>query len=257
MRLRRSVVTCSRLLLSSVSTLTLRLADAAALRKLFEEELSKGRAFVPGTTTMGELEVCDLVIEHDGRTHTMRGEAVFVKVAGPGCGVGLQLAPLDAAATAALRAFVDRAPGAHPMRPEASNERATVPLAERIRGLTLIEQQRMAAGGTLPERIALERAFGPNVWESLLSNPRLTTPEVASIARKGMLPRPLVETIAGHPTWIAVPEVQRAVLSNPHAPPAVVTKVLQAMKRVDLLLVPQQTAYPQGVRTAAKKILAK
>jgi hypothetical protein len=72
-----------------------------------------------------------------------------------------------------------------------------------------------------------------------------------------MLPRPLVETIAGHPTWIAVPEVQRAVLSNPHAPPAVVTKVLQAMKRVDLLLVPQQTAYPQGVRAAAKKMLAK
>ena len=240
-----------------MSTLTLHLADAAALRKLFDEQLSKGRVFVPGAAPVGELEACKLVIEHDGRTHTMRAEAVFVKAAGPGCGVGLQLEPLDAAATAVLRAFVDGAPDPRPATPQASHERATVPLAERIRGFTLIEQQRMAAGGTLTERIALERAFGANVWESLLSNPRLTAPEVASIARKGMLPRPLVETIAGHPTWIAVPEVQRAVLSNPHASPAVVTKVLQAMKRVDLLLVPQQTAYPQAVRTAAKKMLAK
>jgi hypothetical protein len=240
-----------------VPTLTLLCADAAALRKLFEEQLSKGRAFVPGAIAVGELEACDLILEHAGRTHAMHGEAVFVKAAGPGCGVGLQLAPLDAAATAALRAFVDSVGGAQPASAAAPNERASTPLLERVRSLSLIEQQRMAAGGTLAERIALERAFGPNVWESLLSNPRLTTPEVAAIARKGTLPRPLVETIAGHPSWIATPEVQRAMLSNPHASLAVITKVLEAMKRADLLLVPKQTAYPQGVRAAAKKILAK
>jgi hypothetical protein len=113
----------------------------------------------------------------------------------------------------------------------------------------------MAAHGTMQERIVLERTFGANVWESLLANARLTTPEVARIARKGTLPRQLVEDIAGHASWVAAPEVQRALLANPRSSGAVVQKVLRALSRSDLQLVPQQTAYPASVRAAAKKML--
>ncbi len=128
-------------------------------------------------------------------------------------------------------------------------------LHERLRGLNAQEQHRLARGGTLPERVQLERMYGPAVWEALLQNGRITTPEVARIAKKGTLPRPLIELIGASAAWVAAPEVQRALLSNPRASATVITKVLRAMSRSDLQKVPQQTAYPQSVRLAAKKIL--
>ncbi len=134
---------------------------------------------------------------------------------------------------------------------------AAASLQDRIRGLSHTEQQKVAAGGGMQERIVLERTFGANVWESLLGNPRLTIPEVAKIARKGTLPRPLVENIAGHPSWMAAPEVQRALLGNPRVTAAIIGKILGSMSRSELALVPQQTAYPQGVRMQARKLLGK
>jgi hypothetical protein len=256
-----------------VATLTLDLHDSEALAALFEQHLSKGRAFVPGATGVGPLEACVLVLEHAGRRHELRAEAVFVKEEGPGCGVGLQLTPpLDVAGLAALKAFVEGSETAAPSAEETGDEAgdqegtpegdparasAASTLADRIRGLSHTEQQKVAANGGMQERIVLERTFGANVWESLLGNPRITIPEVAKIARKGTLPRPLVENIAGHSAWLSAPEVQRALLGNPRSTGAIVGKVLATMSRADLVLVPQQTAYPQGVRMQAKKILAK
>jgi hypothetical protein len=247
-----------------VVALTLRLADPPALRAMYESHLSKGRAFVPGASGVAELQACELVLEHAGRSHRLRAEAVFVKAEDPGRGVGLQLAPLDAAGKADLLAFVEQAeqpeapapelPPEAPAEPE-GDDRAAQNLQERIRRLSSTEQQRIAQAGLMAERIVLERTFGANVWEALLGNPRLTIPEVARIARKGTLPRPLIENIAGHPSWMAAAEVQRALLGNPRSTTAVTTKVLQAMTRGELQLVPQQTAYPQAVRALAKKML--
>ena len=201
----------------------------------------------------------NLVLEHAGRTHTLAGEVVYVCEDGPGRGIGLALAPLDAEALASLRAFADG-----PGEAEASHEaeegeerrrRAPPRLHERLVALSGVDQQKLAATGTLPERIALERMYGPNVWPSLLANPRITTPEVARIARKGTLARPLVEAIAANASWLAAGEVQRALLSNPRASTVVVDKVLRALPRRDLQLVPVQTAYAMAVRMAAKRML--
>jgi hypothetical protein len=261
-----------------LNSLTLCLPDGAALRTLYEQQLSRGFAFVPDGSGVSEFEACELVLDLEGQTLRLCAEAVFVKTEGPGRGIGLQLSPFDAAAKASLLAFIDSVvpsesqesaddSAAHPPAELAEagdgplihhgHERAAKTLAERIRGLSSVQQQRLAAKGTMPERIALERAFGSNVWEALLSNSHLTIPEVAWIARKGTLPRPLVEDIAGHPSWLAAPQVQRALLANPRSSAVVVTKVLRALPLSDLQLVPQQTAYPQAVRAAAKKMLGR
>jgi hypothetical protein len=198
--------------------------------------------------------------------HRLAAEVVVVKDADPGRGVGLQLAPMDTAAREALRSFVDAAVDAPPIAtpaetaPAAANaddEKLARNLQERVRSLSAVEQQRMAATGTLSERTALERMYGPTVWETLLRNARLTVPEVARIGRKGTLPRPLVEAIAANASWLAATEVQRALLSNPRSSPAVVERVLRGMTRSDLQLVPQQTAYPATVREAAKRMLGR
>jgi hypothetical protein len=258
-----------------VLELTLPVADAAALRALFDSQLTLGRAFVRGEGVADGVEAltaCELVIEQGGRTHRLAAEVVFVKAEGVGCGVGLQLRALDAEARAALRTFVDEAVDEAVELPEAPQELteddiddsdaeagrpAALNVQERVRTLSMVEQQKLAATGTLTERIALERMFGPNVWEILLRNQRITIPEVARIARKGTLPRPLVEIIAASNAWIAAGDVQRALLGNPRSSAAVVARVLQMLSRQELFLVPQQTAYPQTVRQAARKMLAR
>jgi hypothetical protein len=194
----------------------------------------------------------------------------------------LQLARLDTAAAAALRAFVDASDVTDAQEPaeaaqqgggegegsdveasedapakESDSHPGAASLHERIRNLSGAEQLRLASGGTLAERTALERMCGPTVWEPLLRNARVTIPEVARIARKGSLPRPLVDLVASNTPWLASGEVQRALLSNPRSSPTVIQKVLGAMSRHDLMLVPQQTAYPETVRAAAKKRLGR
>jgi hypothetical protein len=239
-----------------VLELTLCFPDADALRALFDEQLVLGRAFVPGAGGTEALTKCELVLEQGGRTHRLAAEVVFVKEQDPGRGVGLQLAPLDEDGKDALRGFVELAPDTtEETEPEPDGVARN--LQERLRAMSTVEQQKIAAGGSLGERVALERMYGPNVWETLLRNARLTIPEVARIGRKGTLPRPLVELIAANATWLATGDVQRALLSNPRSSPAVVTKVLQVMSRSDLALVPQQTGYPAVVRQAAKRMLVK
>jgi len=250
-----------------MAALTLRVDDADELRALIDRDLSKRRVFVPGASGVEARTPCDLVLAHAGRTLTLAGEVVYVRAEDPGRGVGLALAPLDAKDLAALRSFADTPSGVAEREgddetmveggaSDAPSGAAPVRLHDRLVALSDVEQQRMAAAGSLPERIALERMYGPSVWDTLLQNGRITIPEVARIARKGTLPRSLVEAIAANATWLAAGEVQRALLSNPRAPTAVIEKVLRALPRRDLRQVPAQTSYTMAVRMAAKKMLA-
>jgi hypothetical protein len=247
-----------------VPAVMLSFPDAESLADCYEKQLSKGRVFLPGGAGLTERTACEIVVKHGEREVRLAAEVVYVRAEDPGRGVGLQLAPFDEAKRTELVALVQSA------APEATEElaeeeegekeegeggAAATHLHERMRSLSSTDQQRIAAGGTLPERILLERTYGPNVWETLLRNPRLTTPEVARIGRKGTLPRPLVELIAANASWISSPEVQRALLSNPRSSSAVVAKVLHSMPKADLQRVPQQTAYPMPVRQVAKKML--
>ena len=126
---------------------------------------------------------------------------------------------------------------------------------QRLRGLALTAQIKLAAGGELHERIVLEQLYGKNVWETLLRNPRLTAPEVARIARYGSLPRVLIEVIVGNNAWLQVPEIRRALLANPRLAPDQIMKVLRLTPKHELKLAAIQTAYPHGVRNAARLLL--
>ncbi|HEX5063688.1 MAG TPA: hypothetical protein VFV99_30125 [Kofleriaceae bacterium] len=126
---------------------------------------------------------------------------------------------------------------------------------ERLRGLTLVQQLRVAQRGELSERIVLERMYGKNVWDALLRNQRLTGPEVARIARMGALPRPLIELIVGNGAWLQIPEVRRALLSNPRLATDQISRVLRLLPKHELKLASVQTAYPFAVRDAAKRML--
>ena len=241
-----------------VASLSVPLESPEALRTLFEEQISKGRLWLSGSHAVVDRERCEVVLEVPGRTHRLQAEVVHIRLEEPGAGVGLQLARLDEAGLAELRAFVEWK-AEEESRGEAAGDQpsATHALHARLAGMNAVQQQRLAATGGLTERVTLERLFGPNVWESLLRNPRITPPEVARIGRKGTLPRPLVEFIAANAGWLTSGEVQRALLSNPRSTQVVIGKILRAMSRPDLLLVVTQTAYPAQVRQAARQLLGR
>ena len=278
-----------------MATLEVSFSDASALLAFVDAQIAKGMVFLPDAGGVEPLTSCDLVVAMNGRSHTLRADIVYVREDGAGKGVGLQLTPPDAATLAALRALAEPAPpeafelpmpelpmpelpspeAAALEKPSAEAEEGSEDpedagdddedehgvrapqLHERMRSLTSAEQQRLASTGTLQERTMLERLYGPNVWEALLTSGRLTPPEVARIAKKGTVPRTLLEVIGSNGGWLASTLVQRALLSNPRCPTTVITRVLQSMPRRDLQLVPQQTAYPAQVRQAAKAMLGR
>jgi hypothetical protein len=128
-------------------------------------------------------------------------------------------------------------------------------LHERLRGLTLAQQVKVAQTGDPQERILLERFYNKAVWEPLLRNPRLTPPEVARIARMGTLPRVLLEIIVNNGGWLQVPEIRRALLGNPRLGTDQILRVLRMLPKHELKLASTQTAYPYSVRDAAKRII--
>lgn len=126
---------------------------------------------------------------------------------------------------------------------------------ERLRNLSVVDQLKIARGGEVHERMALERLYGKTVWEALLRNPRITHPEVARIARMGALPRTLLELIVGNTAWLRSPEVRRALLGNLRLTADMIPRVLRLMPKHELRVVPAQTAYPAAVRDVARRML--
>jgi hypothetical protein len=138
---------------------------------------------------------------------------------------------------------------------DVDGKKAPANIHERLRGLTLAQQVKVASHGEVSERMLLERMYGKNVWEPLLRNPRLTGPEVSRIARMGALPRPLMEIILGNGGWLQIPEVRRALLTNPRLGVDQITKILRLLPKHELKMAAMQSAYSFGVRDVAKRLL--
>jgi hypothetical protein len=186
-------------------------------------------------------------------------------------GLALQLVDRSAAALARVREFVLAAcaedagrQGAEPDaeydpaedRDLAADQRAIVQArASKLRNLTPAQRMQVARGSVQEERVLLERLYGSAVWELLLRNPKITLPEVARMARKGTMPRPLLDMIAENEQWIRHSLVRRALLANPRLGPDAINRVLRTLPPRELKLVPQQTAYPQSVRQAATRLM--
>lgn len=236
-------------------------------------DLAAGGVFVPGAA-VALNEECELVVRG---ADELRVAAIVVFV--NDAGAGLQLIGCDAemkqriAALASPPAAAEDPVADDPADAEAAGDSSAAEAAardadddkaaasipknvhERMRGLTLVQQLEYARKGELAERILLERIYGKAVWEALLRNPRITGPEVARIARMGSLPRPMIELIVGNGGWLQIPEIRRALLSNPRLGPDQIQRVLRLMPKHELKLAAIQTAYPFAVRNTARAML--
>jgi hypothetical protein len=249
-------------------------------------DLSAGGVFVPGCA-LALNEECALVVRGAAGELRLEARVVFLD---PGRGAGLELIGFGAEMKEQLWALAgeggglalgsgeldlpaedggaagdgdDRAVGSAAAAADdecadpggAAARAGPPPSRDRLRYLPLAQQIRRANSAELQERILLERRYGKNVWEALLRNPRLTAPEVARIARMGMLPRPLIELIVGNGAWLQMPEVRRALLANPRLQTDQILRVLRVLPKHELRLAAVQASYPYPVRDAAKRLL--
>lgn len=220
-----------------------------ALVREVETNITAGRIYIPGGVGGVERQPCVVVLQHpgSGAEFEFSGECVWAREDG----IGVQFAPPDAKLLADLKTFVESEGD--------EAEAAGIPknVFERVRNLSTTEQQQMAREGTQPERVALERRYGKLVWEALLRNSRITPPEVAKIARNGAIPKPYVEIIVNNATWLKIPEIRRALLSNPRCGGEFVQRILRLLPKNELKMVPGQTIYTMEVRNAARTMLAR
>jgi hypothetical protein len=126
---------------------------------------------------------------------------------------------------------------------------------DKLRHLSAAEQLKVARKGELADRLVVERLYGKHVWDALLHNPRITVPEVARIARKGTVPKPLLDVILDNVSWIKTPQVRRALLGNPKVSSDAIQKLLRLTPKHELKLIEKGTAYAPPVREAARKLL--
>jgi hypothetical protein len=242
------------------------------LRAEIDRNLSRGRTFVPDALDIEMRERCVLALTRpDGECLELAAEAVWAEPGAPGA--GFELLPSGVDLEEQLEQFVagqgssGQARGAPPVasrgpseaqeeHPGSGEERTRVRnIYDRIRSLSITEQQQLARKGSLTERVALERTYGGAVWEGLLQNPQLTAGEVTKIAKKGNLPQPLLALIISNSAWLSIGEVQRALLSNPRLTGGAITRVLRAMSRRDLARVLQQPGYRINVKSEATRLL--
>jgi hypothetical protein len=250
-------------------------------------DLVAGGVFVPGEV-LGMNEECLLVLRNGDAKLEVRAVCVWVNgtqgsgLQLVGCDAemkqqivmlasGMQLAPLHLDLdpdTVRTSRSEDTPPPDEPLELDLPDEQPTdendetdeerkiaLNVNERLRGLSLAQQIKIAKQGEVSERIILERMYGKNVWDALLRNPRITGPEVARIARMGALPRTLVEIIVSNGAWLQIPEVRRALLTNPRLGTDQILRVLRLLPKHELKLAAAQTAYPFAVRDAAKRML--
>lgn len=231
----------------------------------FVEDVSAGGVFVPD----GDLALndeCELIVRGHAGEMALPARVVYID---PARGTGLELlgfgptikerivalAQVPAASDPALEPPVegDEAGDDDAVADETPNKPKN--LQDRLRGLTLAQQVRKANSSDPSTRIMLERMYGKNVWEALLRNTRLTAPEVARIARMGALPRIQLENIVNNGAWLQIPEVRRALLTNPRLGTDQIMRVLRLMPKHELKVASTTAAYTYAVRDAAKRMI--
>ncbi len=250
--------------MATAKQLTMQPATREELAEELGKNLASGGCFVAGATGLEPNDACELVIVHPcGARLALAARVVWVAASGPKPGIGVAFEGFSPAMRAELVAFCElesaEPDAAEEGDPEPSDDDPDAPkgLHARMRALPLHEQLRVARDGDASERVVLERLYGKAVWPALLANPRLTIAEVIRIARMGNLPLPQLEVIAGNAAWLSNGQVRRALLGNPRLSIDMARRVLQAMPRPELKLVPTQTAYSPAIRAEAKRMIAR
>jgi hypothetical protein len=124
---------------------------------------------------------------------------------------------------------------------------STLPVTEKIK---------LAMRGTREQRGVLVRDANRIVSVAVLSSPKLTEAEVEGFARMANVLDEVLRIIAGNRAWTKNYSVISALARNPKTPPAVSLSLAHRLNERDLKLLSVDRNVPEGLRIAARKLVA-
>jgi hypothetical protein len=126
-------------------------------------------------------------------------------------------------------------------------------LLQKIAAMTVAQRIGLAMKGSREERAMLIRDPNKIVGVAVLSSPKLTETEIASIARMASISDELLRIIANTRAWVKSYDVALGLTKNPKTPLAVSMNLLQRLSERDLRMLSTDRNIPDMLRITARK----
>jgi hypothetical protein len=147
--------------------------------------------------------------------------------------------------------LVDASP--EPEKPENEDAKSTL---QRIAAMTVAQRMGVAMKGSREERAILIRDPNKLVSVAVLSSPKMSEPEVESIAKMASISEEILRMIANTRAWMKRYGIVVALARNPKTPVAISMNLLSRLTEKDLRAISTDRNVPEVLRiTARQKIV--
>lgn len=130
-------------------------------------------------------------------------------------------------------------------------------LLQKVRKKSMAGKVRLAMTADKETRDLLIRDSSRMVQIAVLSNPRITDGEVASIAYSRHVDEEVLRRIAGSREWIRFYPVRLALATNPKTPLSISMKLIAGLNRQDLKNIARSKSVPSVVANEARRRMPK
>jgi hypothetical protein len=147
--------------------------------------------------------------------------------------------------------LVDAAP--EPEKPANEDAKSTL---QRLAAMTVAQRMGVAMKGTREERAILIRDPNKLVSVAVLSSPKMSEPEIESIAKMASISEEILRIIANTRAWMKRYGIVVALARNPKTPVAISMNLLSRLNDKDLRAISTDRNVPEVLRiTARQKIV--
>lgn len=124
---------------------------------------------------------------------------------------------------------------------------------QRIAAMNVSKRIALAMKGTREERGILIRDPNRIVTSAVLSSPKMTDSEIASIARMANVSDDVLRTICRNRAWLKNYSVTLSLTKNPKTPVALSMSLLSRLSEKDLRMLSTDRNVPDALRVSARK----
>ena len=129
------------------------------------------------------------------------------------------------------------------------------PLLQRIQRMKVAEKIRLAMTGEKETRNILMRDPNRLVQFAIISNPRITDGEISMIAASKGADEDVLRRIGNNREWVKYYPVRLALCTNPKAPIAIASRLLETLTQKDLRLIAKSKSVPSAIAQAARRMI--
>lgn len=125
-----------------------------------------------------------------------------------------------------------------------------------LSSLSVMERIKVAMHGTREQRTVLVRDANRLVAAAVLTSPKLTESEIETFARASNVSDEVLRVIGANRGWVKSNAIASALVKNPKTPPAISLPLVGRLTERDLKLLVVDRNVPEGLRVAARKLVA-